>query len=204
MRRKFLSFLNENLGCRKRERLSGQSVRLPKRRFCANHPGIMPIRTILLGFSLSLAIVPAWAADSLGTFDHWGAFRDSGTPARCYAIAQAAGQRGKAEPAYASIGNWPASRIRGQFYARLGRAAAPSRDIVVVIGPARFALVGGGRNAWARDARTDAAIIAAIRSANAMTIRGTDTRGAGFADRYALKGAATAIDAAALGCARTG
>lgn len=164
----------------------------------------MPIRTILLGLSLSLAIAPAWAADSLGIFERWGAFRDSGKPARCYAIAQAAGQRGKTQPAYASIGNWPDSRIRGQFYARLGRAAAPKRDLVVVIGAARFALVGAGRNAWARDARTDAAIIAAIRSADTMTIRGTDARGARFADRYALKGAATAIDAAALGCARTG
>lgn len=202
MRRKFPSFLNENLRCRKRERSPMPSHRLPKVRICANHRRIMTIRIVLLGLSLIFALAPAGAAVSLGIFESWGAFRDSGKPARCYAIARASAQRGGATPAYASIGNWPASRIRGQFYARLGRNAAPDRDLVVAIGSARFALVGAGRNAWARDARTDAAIIAAIRSTYAMTIRGTDTRGARFSDRYALKGAATAIDAAALGCAR--
>lgn len=202
MRRKFPSFLNENLGCRKRERLPSRRARLPKHAICANHRAIVPIRTLLLGLSLSLVVVPVAAAESLGIFDGWGAFRDSAKVSRCYAIARADGQRGKAEPAYASIGYWPGSRIRGQFYARLGRAAAPGRDIVIGIGAARFALVGEGRNAWARDARTDAAIIAAIRSASTMTIRTSDTRGNRFSDRYALKGAATAIDAAALGCAR--
>jgi hypothetical protein len=164
-------------------------------------PTVVPIRPLLLGLALAFVVAPVAAADSLGVFESWGAFRDGGKAARCYAIARAAGQRGTADPAYASIGYWPASRIRGQFYARLGRRAAPGREIVIGIGAARFALVGAGRNAWARDARTDAAIIAAIRSAGAMTIRGTDTRGSRFSDRYALKGAATAIDAAALGCA---
>jgi hypothetical protein len=35
-----------------------------------------------------------------------------------------------------------------------------------------------------------------------MSVQTRDARGRGFADTYALRGAATAIDAAALGCAR--
>jgi hypothetical protein len=35
-----------------------------------------------------------------------------------------------------------------------------------------------------------------------MSVASVAATGAGFAETYALKGAATAIDAAALGCAR--
>jgi hypothetical protein len=48
----------------------------------------------------------------------------------------------------------------------------------------------------------DAAIVAAMRTAPKMTIRGTDTRGRRFANTYSLEGAATAMDAATLACAR--
>ena len=57
-------------------------------------------------------------------------------------------------------------------------------------------------DAWAADARGDATIIAAMRSASSMSIQTRDAQGRAFADAYALRGAATAIDAAALGCAR--
>ncbi len=48
----------------------------------------------------------------------------------------------------------------------------------------------------------DASIIAAMRSAREMTASSQDARGNTIRDLYLLKGAATAMDAAALGCAR--
>lgn len=158
------------------------------------------LRMLSIGLALLALATPAIAADSLGIFDGWGAFRDTARGnLRCYAIARPAT---RTTTGYASIGYWPDARIRGQFYARLPGDAAQGRDLGVTIGTARFALVGNGANAWARDARTDAAIVAAIRSAASMTIAGTGASGRRFNVRYALKGAATAIDAAALGCAR--
>ncbi|NCP10989.1 MAG: hypothetical protein GW859_03355 [Sphingomonadales bacterium] len=149
-------------------------------------------RTIFFLFAPLLVAAPALAADSLGIFSGWGAFRDPAPAARCYAIAQPGGSA-RRSGAYASIAYWPRARIRGQFYARLSRPLAATAKPAITIGSARFALVGSGRNVWAADARSDAAIIAAIRSASTMRIAG---------DGYDLKGAATAIDAAALGCAR--
>ena len=61
------------------------------------------------------------------------------------------------------------------------------------MGGKRFPLVAGGADAWAPDPRTDAAIVAAMRSADRMRVGG---------DSYALRGAATAIDAATLACVR--
>lgn len=71
------------------------------------------------------------------------------------------------------------------------------------VGRDSFELVGGGGDAWARHKRMDAAVIAAMRSANSMRVTATDKSGTRFSDRYDLSGAATAIDAATVGCART-
>ena len=46
--------------------------------------------------------------------------------------------------AYASVGYWPKSRIRGQFYVRLSKARAPGRDLRLTIGSRRFILTGNG------------------------------------------------------------
>lgn len=156
-----------------------------------------------LGVALALlAAAPAQARDGLGTFGSWGAFRDPAVP-RCYAIAMArpSTQQRDFQP-YASVGTWPRRDVRNQLHLRLSRRLAPDARIVLTIGRERFALVGGGADAWAADRRMDAAIAAAMRSAESMTVNARDARGRGFSNTWPLAGAATAIDAAALGCAR--
>ena len=69
-------------------------------------------------------------------------------------------------------------------------------------GGQRFELTGAGSDAWARDRRMDAAIVAAMRSAATMTVNARDRTGRRFSDSYRLDGAATAMDAATVGCAR--
>ena len=147
------------------------------------------------------ALGPADARSPLGSFDGWAAFRDE-QPLRCFAIAQPVqGGGGKWQP-FASVGSWPQAGARGQFYVRLGRERRVNATVTLIVGERRFTLVGGAADAWAPDARTDAAIVAAMRSARSMSVASVAATGAGFAETYALKGAATAIDAAALGCAR--
>lgn len=160
----------------------------------------------LLPIFILLAAVPAAAfaapRTALGIFDGWGAFRDAATP-RCYAIAAPAATIGtpRVKP-YASIGYWPRSRIRGQFYVRLSKERGPGRELRLTVGSRRFILTGNGAHGWASDTRMDAAIIAAMRSAPSMSVESGTATGGAIADTYRLRGAATAIDAAALGCAR--
>lgn len=147
---------------------------------------------------MALAASPA----ALGIFDGWGAFRDPASP-RCYALAAPSATIGTPQvKAYASIGYWPRSRIRGQFYVRLSKARAAGRELRLTIGSRRFILTGNGAHGWASDARMDAAIVAAMRSAPSMSIESGTAAGGAIADTYRLRGAATAIDAAALGCAK--
>ncbi len=152
--------------------------------------------------AIALLAAPAIARDSLGVFDGWGAFRDPGVP-RCYAIAAAepSNRQRRFEP-FASVGIWPNRGVRNQVHLRLSRAVRDGGVIRLRVGRGTFELVGGSGDAWARDKAMDAAVIAAMRSASAMRVSATDDRGNRFSDRYDLTGAATAIDAATVGCAR--
>lgn len=159
--------------------------------------------TLTCTLALALAASPLAARDSLGMFADWGAFRDPAVP-RCYAIAKAAPSTMQRDYSpYASVGTWPKRAIRGQIHFRLSRKLAADPRITLVISGRRFAMAGGGGDAWAPDKAADAAIVAAMRSAGSMTISASDSRGRRFSNTYDLAGAATALDAATIGCARS-
>ena len=152
-------------------------------------------RVVLL---ILAAAAPAAARDTLGIYKSWGAFRDT-VPARCYAIARpimAGGRSG----GFASIANWPQRGLRGSLHIHLSRERDRSAGVTLSVGERRFALVANGFDAWATDAPSDRAIVAALRSARSMSVDAVGVGGRPFADVYALAGAATAIDAAALAC----
>ena len=160
--------------------------------------------TLLFVFAAFLA-APLAAKDSLGVFSNWASFRDIEAP-RCYAIAKAepVGPRTAAardyEP-YASVGTWPYRQIRNQLHIRLSREIAEGASINLRLGGRTFQLTGGGGDAWAVDRAMDAAIIARMRSTETMRVTSVSANGRRFTDTYRLAGAATAIDAATLGCA---
>jgi hypothetical protein len=172
----------------------------------ANGDGLRFARTMRRLPALLIPLValasPVMARDSLGIFESWGAFRDPVTP-RCYAIAMPTQRRtGDAPTGFAAVGTWPRQHVRGQVHFRLSRPRAANARVSLSVGDRRFALVAGQADAWAANPQDDAAIIAAMRSASSMSVQSTSAKGSAFADSYALRGAATAIDAAALGCAR--
>ena len=102
---------------------------------------------------------------------------------------------------YAAIGTWPSRGVRGQLHLRLSRAVAAGSPVVLALGGQRYTLSAGGGDAWTQDKRMDAAVIAAMRSAGSMSVSARDAAGRAFANTYPLAGAATAMDAAAVGCA---
>lgn len=152
--------------------------------------------------ALILAAVPAATRENLGMYSGWGAFRDADEP-RCYAIAMAKPSKlNRDYQPYATIGTWPAKRLRNQVHFRLSRELAKGARIVLRIGGARFQLAGGGGDAWAKDKKTNAAIIAKMRSAESMTVYALGANGKRFSNTWPLDGVASAIDAASLGCVK--
>jgi len=153
---------------------------------------------LLLAGAIALQGVPQ-GREALGVFESWGAFRDP-SPLRCFAIAEPVRSRARDPRPFASIANWPGEGVRNQLHIRLSRQRHPRAQVTLTVGERRFELVSGERDAWAPDPRTDAAIVSAMRGARSMSVESTGMNGRPFVDVYALQGAATAIDAAALGC----
>ncbi len=140
---------------------------------------------------------------SLGIFRDWGAFREGAadTPDRCFAIAEPPpGTRAAGRGAFASVASWPSKRIRAQLAIRMSHEHRDGAPVTLSIGDSSFDLVAQGRDAWARDRRTDATVVAAMRSGSSMSVSSVTPQGLPFADGYRLRGAASAIDSALLAC----
>ncbi|HYG47701.1 MAG TPA: hypothetical protein VD846_07130 [Allosphingosinicella sp.] len=158
-------------------------------------------RNFLL-FFMAVAAPAEAQRQSLGIFGTWGAFRGAD---RCYAIAEAhqSARAGEAR-GFASVGYWPGRTAAGQAYFRLSRAKREGSAILLRIDRRTFQLRGGGADAWAADAAADAEIVSAMRTGIEMSVETRAAGGALVRDSYRLRGAATAIDAAAIACARGG
>lgn len=157
-------------------------------------------RPILLLLPLIAAAAPAAAQQALGVFGLWAAFRGDG---RCYAMAEPYEEPREGDGrGYASVAYWPERGVRGQVYVRLSRAKREGSAILLRIDERTFQLRGGGVDAWGADSAADADIVAAIRTGIAMSVESRSAGGSLIRDSYRLRGAATAIDAAAIACAR--
>jgi hypothetical protein len=155
---------------------------------------------IVLLSALTLAVPAAAQQRSLGVFGMWGAFA---AEARCYAISEPLQRRRNAQQRpFASLGWFPGQGVRGQLHIRFAEPKRAGSAVLLRIEDRTFQLVGGGADAWAPDARADAEIVAAMRSGLEMSVETRNGRGGLMRDSYALRGAATALDAAAIACAR--
>lgn len=160
------------------------------------------IRGRFLALLAAAIAAPAWAQPQpLGAFGSWAAFRDAG---RCYAITQPY----QAPPVegwqpFAAIGIWP-GRGGGQLHIRLSRETRAGSAVLLRIDGRTFQLTGGGRDAWAPDGRADAEIQTAMRTGIDLAVETRGADGLQVRDLYRLRGAATAMDAAAIACAPRG
>lgn len=153
----------------------------------------------LLAAAMLLLPAIAPARDTIGVYGRWGSFRDA-EPRRCYAIARpvaAAGRTG----GYATVASWPRRNLRASLHIHLSQPRDRSSPVTLTVGERRFSLSADDADAFAGDAASDRAIVAAIRAGRSMSVEAVAERGEPFADVYALAGAATAIDAALLACA---
>ncbi|AIT78509.1 hypothetical protein [Novosphingobium pentaromativorans] len=163
---------------------------------------LRPVFSLLIAATLAVCGGSASARESLGLYGTWGAFRDPVVP-RCYAIAIAepSALRRDYQP-YVAVGTWPRRGARNQLHFRLSRKMAQNPRISLSIGGKRYALIGGGGDAWPRDENDNAAIIAAMRSATKMSVSAQGAQGGRFGNSWPLAGAASAMDAALIGCAQ--
>ena len=157
-----------------------------------------PVALLLCFLTIS---APLSAKERLGVYQSWAAFRDPATP-RCYAIAVPDETlRKPILPAFLSVGFWPKLSTTHQINVRLSQNRSPNSGVTLSAGGRRFRLKAAGATAWANDRRMDLAIVAAMRSSMSLSVETIGVDGKSIVDAYSLRGAPSAIDAAALGCA---
>ena len=160
----------------------------------------MTRRRNFLLFFMVMATPATAQQQSLGIFGTWGAFR---APGRCYAIAEPLSTPRPGDGrGFASVGYWPGRGVSGQAHFRLSRAKREGSAVLLRIDDRTFQLRGGGADAWAADPAADAELVSAMRTGIEMNVETRAANGALVRDSYRLRGAATAIDAAAIACAR--
>lgn len=148
----------------------------------------------MLRLAAAIALfVPAvgQARDEPRAFGRWAVFRDART-GRCRAMTLALGGQGAATLTFTL-----APGLRPQLHLQLRR---PVSRAELRLEERRFPLLVRGAEAWAADARTDAAIVAGVRREGRLEVRANDAHGGHFRDSFTLAGAASAIDAAAVAC----
>lgn len=150
---------------------------------------------------LALALVFALAAPGKVIYASGGwAAIDRG--ARCEALSRSERPVTKGESAaVAGIAFDAYRRHWGEVHVRLAHAPRQGSSVVLDAAGRSFLLAAGGAQAWARDSAQDRAIITALRDGSGMRVTARDASGKRIVERFATRGAATAIDAAAARCA---
>ncbi len=156
-----------------------------------------------------LALVPeALAAqpEKLGQFDYWVAYKiPSASQPVCYMSLSATppvpkGSKLKRGAVTLMITHRPAEGALDVVSYAAGAKFAPSSEVSVKAGDKTFSLFTQDDTAWARDAATDRALAAAIRSSANITITGTASSGGSFADTISMKGSSKAYQTMTQAC----
>ena len=142
------------------------------------------------------------AKDLVGIYTGWAAFSEPADQ-YCYAIAQpteVVGRDSQKGNSAFTIGFYPVESKQYQVYVRFSRDRSLNSAITLSAGGRQFRLRGNNTEAWAKDQRMNLAIIAAMRGSASMSIETIGRDGRAIVDAYRLRGAASAIDSAALEC----
>jgi len=162
----------------------------------------------VLGLAMSGSVSSAAAASPptpINKFTDWTASTyDDGGKTLCYATSEPKKQAGKfanrGKP-YIAITHAPQANVRDQVSYIAGYEFKPDSEVKVTIGKQSFALnLLQKDRAWAKDADTDKALVAAMRKGNTLVIKGTSARGTEITDTYSLNGFSKAYQAIGAAC----
>ena len=166
----------------------------------------LPLATSLaLAALLSVATLPAAAADApkrLGKSGSWEAYvYPEGGGKVCYMASQAersqGGEKGRVGTAIAITHRHGSP---GEVSLIAGYGFKKESEAEIQIGGMKHTFFTNGKSAWAKDAKADPAIIAAMIKGRDVTIRTVPNKGGAVTDVVSLSGFATALEAIDKAC----
>ncbi|WP_316975841.1 invasion associated locus B family protein [Shumkonia mesophila] len=163
------------------------------------------VAALLIGAGAAAAQTPSPASGFIDNFDDWSAFseKENGKPL-CYMASLpkksegVAGQRGAA---YMMVTHRPAEKTTGEVSVRAGYIYKEGSEVEVRVGGGQPIMLFTDQGfAWTREAKTDQALIAAMKAGASLVVKGTSSRGTQTTDSYSLKGFTAALEAINKAC----
>lgn len=153
---------------------------------------------------LAAAVAPAGATKPLGAFKDWAAHTDGTAQKKvCWIYSEpkkAEGNYKRRGRIYALVTHRPGEKVTNQVQFTAGYTFKKGSVVEVRIGAKKFELFTNADSAWARNAKDDAALVAAMRAGKSMIVRGVSSRGTRTKDTYSLSGSSAALNAINSAC----
>jgi hypothetical protein len=154
--------------------------------------------------AVMLLLIPPFAASAkvveIGVYGDWRPYTDG---AVCYMGSEPKKAEGKykaRDQPYVFVSHRPKAKSLGVIEVGAGYTYKLGSEAGVAIGEKSFLLFADGNTAWARNAKTDRALVAAMKGGKAMVIKGTSSRGTLTTDTYSLAGFTAAFAAIGKAC----
>jgi hypothetical protein len=152
----------------------------------------------------ALVAGPASAADLLGNFGAWDAYKSKEAQGTvCYVVAEPQAKEpaaAKRDPVFLVINTWPGKSVRQQPNIQIGYPFKDGSAAEVQVGSDKFTFFTQGENAWLRTNDEETRFVQALRAGAEARIQGTSKRGTLTTDTYILTGVSAALDKADEAC----
>lgn len=166
----------------------------------------MPRYLVILIFLLTVVTSSANASKPriLGTFGDWRAyvFTENGNKV-CYMASEPktdVGNYTSRGDIFALITHRPAEKTKDVFSYIAGYPYKSGSEVTVNANGRTYRLFTQDETAWAADAASDRAVVAAVRSGSKMIVKGTSRRGTLTTDTFGLNGSGKAYAAISKEC----
>jgi hypothetical protein len=143
--------------------------------------------------SKAIAAFETWSAHVIGAKGKRTCYL-FGTPTR------STGKYTQRGATYLQVTHRPGENVRDEISVIGGYNFKKDSEVAITIGGKTFTLFTNGSGAWAREARDDRNLVAAMKSGSKMIIKGRSGRGTLTTDTYSLSGFTAAYNALNKGC----
>lgn len=144
----------------------------------------------------TLAAFKSWSAHVIGAKGEKTCYL-YGTPTK------STGKYKQRGATYLQVTHRPGEGIGDEISVIGGYRYKKDSEVVITIDARKFTLFTNGSGAWAREAREDRHLVAAMKAGRTMIIRGRSSRGTLTTDTYSLSGFTAAYQALNKGCGLT-
>ena len=136
---------------------------------------------------------------SLGVFTDWTAYTYKAPDTMvCYIVSQPkssdAAKKVKRDPIFFIVTHMPGRKIYGEVSTIIGYPFKEATMVHLKVGEAEFELFTNGDGAWADTTDKEKKIVAAMKSGQKFSVRGTSWKGTETTDNYSLNGFSAAMD----------